>query len=1481
MKKRILSFMISLVLVLGMIPMNHLQVQAATDVIEKIMKSDEGIVITAADLGVSDAGEEIVTYKWSIVKDGTDYTTEKINGNLLVTSQADKFGVLPVDGNCVLDGATISLTMETLGGAELVWDTTVLLRVMHTPLIVMGSRDNTWFAGDEQHYHVCKGCRAEYGHADHTPGDWILDKEATEKEPGSQHKECTVCGKVTETEEIEQLECTHTIPREEWSYSEKFHYHLCICGISNMNPETHTAGDWILDKEATAEENGIRHKECTVCGYKMKEETIEYEASVINSISVSDVDIPKEGETIDDAENTPTSLTYGGQYQLSSIEFDVYNEETETWDEFSEEDTVAKNTSYRMKIWLAATTGYSFAEDLADEDIKVNGETATLAEITDDKKYASVYKEFRYECEHCFTEQIKDDEHLVEGSGSDCTKVYKYYYDCEYCDVISSEDIWASDIYGSHDLDDKDYCDICEATIYGVWVGNTEITSKNAKDVFGDQTVSYNPETNVLTLNGYINDEKTYEFEEECFAAIYSEESLNLQISGENEISNVEGTEDDQLFGIVSFEGDVTISGDGKLNVESLRAIMANEGDVVINGGTLKLEGDYGIISKKVQIKGGDTTIETSNICALVYGEGSTLEITGGNVRLGTYDPGTFVWHVVEEGYRAPDLSGYKGYVGRALVADRSHLRMVRPEIWEEYNPERLESYSAIELIKIPDEQVINSVEIGNIDIPKIGETLEDVEDAWETATYGGNYEICELGWYRCVEGGDEESLDYDEPLQADTEYLISLTVETNCEWGFPTDLKEENVTINGIEVDEIYKNVYGEKRYLSMYMTFYPERIRTEIDEIPDLIYTGKAQKPKFNVYHNDVLLKEGKDYTLSYENNKNANATGEDGIRMVKVDDGVFGSVTEEGFNPKLPYVIIKGKANYQKDVYVNFNIKAPVIGDGSAKEADGVVLKCTDHTEANGKLFKPFTSIKYGKIAMKSGVDYDVKVAKADEPEINLLNPKGQMAAVEGTYIMTIKGKGNFDGEIVKTIHVAAKPQLLKNAKIKLNVKSKMFDYLDPEADKTTLDSGDYTVTIQDGKVTKELIKDTDFTVSYRNNDRLGTATLILTGKGSYVGTKTATFKITGTKLTSKNVEITNVSDMYYTGKNIEQDAKLTLIKADGSKVDLSSENDYTVTYKNNLKKGTATITFKGNDLAGYTGSVKKTFKIKVVTLTDSMVSPMWDVSYKKAGATVDDYMKLMHNGIKLVKGKDYTLKYKDNKDLGDATVIITGKGNFTGTLTKTFEVVRMHIGNMQVTVKPMPFKATEGYQYKLSVVVKDGKSKLKKGTDYTVDFVNPSKADLEAWYAGDDSKAPTVTIKGVEGSCYYGSREIPVTIYNCKLSSSNAYVKVDDSTNIYNGKQQLPMIDVYYSADKAVIKELKAAEKAGTIDAVIAEKLLAGKIVKLDPETDYTVSGGKNIFAGLNKGTVKATGCGTYSGSVSAKFNIQKKDLWWFD
>ena len=60
---------------------------------------------------------------------------------------------------------------------------------------------------------------------------------------------------------------------QEWTGEESGHYHLCVCGDKG-DLAAHTPGDWIVDREATLEAAGSRHKACTVCGYVMETEAI-------------------------------------------------------------------------------------------------------------------------------------------------------------------------------------------------------------------------------------------------------------------------------------------------------------------------------------------------------------------------------------------------------------------------------------------------------------------------------------------------------------------------------------------------------------------------------------------------------------------------------------------------------------------------------------------------------------------------------------------------------------------------------------------------------------------------------------------------------------------------------------------------------------------------------------------------------------------------------------------------------------------------------------------------------------------------------------------------------------------------------------------------------------------------------------------------------------------------------------------------------
>ena len=114
-------------------------------------------------------------------------------------------------------------------------------------------------------------------------------------------------------------------------------------------------------------------------------------------------------------------------------------------------------------------------------------------------------------------------------------------------------------------------------------------------------------------------------------------------------------------------------------------------------------------------------------------------------------------------------------------------------------------------------------------------------------------------------------------------------------------------------------------------------------------------------------------------------------------------------------------------------------------------------------------------------------------------------------------------------------------------------------------------------------------------------------------------------------------------------------------------LKNGTDYTVSYSNNTKVGTAkvTITGKGN----YTGLVSKTYSIK----NNFKKATVSGISTKVfTGKNITQSITVKYNGKTLKNGTDYTVSYSNNKNIGTATVKITGKGSYTGTITKTFKI-----------------------------------------------------------------------------------------------------------------------------------------------------------------------------------------------------------------
>ena len=343
------------------------------------------------------------------------------------------------------------------------------------------------------------------------------------------------------------------------------------------------------------------------------------------------------------------------------------------------------------------------------------------------------------------------------------------------------------------------------------------------------------------------------------------------------------------------------------------------------------------------------------------------------------------------------------------------------------------------------------------------------------------------------------------------------------------------------------------------------------------------------------------------------------------------------------------------------------------------------------------------------------------------------------------------------------------------------------------------------------------------------------------------------------------------------------------------------------------GYVTVTASAN---GY-DSVSKDVKIVVSKkslnnglLTLSETSYVYDGTYKKPAATVT------FGGKVLQEGKDYTISYRNNLNVGVTTVIATGMGDYTGYTSKNFTITKRALAGGTVSVASSV--SFTGSNITPSVTVKVAGRTLTSGTDYTVSYSNnknvgtasvyvygkgnysgtlsakfdilPAKQQiqkLETRYKGfyiDWAQKGSATGYDVEYSVNANmngaaSRHLtankPDTLTVSGLTGDKTYyVRVRSYTN-RNGK-------VYYGAWSDV-KSIKTANNDITKASVsgISTKAFTGKAITqnvtvkvrgtvLKNGTDYTVSYSNNKKVG--KATVKITGKGKYGGVITKTFKI---------
>lgn len=172
------------------------------------------------------------------------------------------------------------------------------------------------------------------------------------------------------------------------------------------------------------------------------------------------------------------------------------------------------------------------------------------------------------------------------------------------------------------------------------------------------------------------------------------------------------------------------------------------------------------------------------------------------------------------------------------------------------------------------------------------------------------------------------------------------------------------------------------------------------------------------------------------------------------------------------------------------------------------------------------------------------------------------------------------------------------------------------------------------------------------------------------------QSATVSVNKKKIPLSSV-ILKYKEKTYTGKPVTQ-TKSTVVTAvvNGVTRTLTKGEDYTISYKNNVNVGKATVIVEGK--GNYTGTIKKTFKIRAAELK-SVKLKYTTMLYtgKKIKMDKSTVVKASVGGEtkKLKLKEDYSIKYKNNKKAGTATVIVKGKGNYTGTIKKTFSIIKL--------------------------------------------------------------------------------------------------------------------------------------------------------------------------------------------------------------
>ena len=407
-----------------------------------------------------------------------------------------------------------------------------------------------------------------------------------------------------------------------------------------------------------------------------------------------------------------------------------------------------------------------------------------------------------------------------------------------------------------------------------------------------------------------------------------------------------------------------------------------------------------------------------------------------------------------------------------------------------------------------------------------------------------------------------------------------------------------------------------------------------------------------------------------------------------------------------------------------------------------------------------------------------------------------------------------------------------------KITVNPKALTANMVQPIASRPYTGSAiEPTVTVNVGN--KTLTAGTDYTVTYKDNTDVGTAKVIVTGKGNYTGSVEAKFNITAKALTASMVH--DIAAQTYTGSPIVP--KLTV--KDGETA-LSKDTDYTVKYQNNLNAGTATVTLTGK--GNYSDSVSKTFTIKQKDVTAQRDATDIQVVVDKGtfdAPTFGDVTGTLTYSYDGATSYDAIVKKLETLHLGatgDIGYTYTADGNYTGIITGKLHFTVVNLPAATITTAPaaktgLTFNGTEQVLVNAGSGITGGTLQYKlDGGSYNAELPKATNAGNYTVY---------YKVKG-NNTTHSDSSEQSFTV-TIAPKTVTAAVSVEPTSYTYTGKAMVPTT---------------VTVKDGT--TVI-------------PTSEYTVTYGNNTNAGKATVTVKDQDGGNYVVSGTATFTITKAAL----